>query len=132
MVQEFDLGLVRGPQGPAGSGDMLQSVYDPNGKKTDIFSYADNIRMKTVFFDVYDSDWDEETKQATVSVSGIQGAPHESKVMLSIKNTATPEQRDAWRRALVYGAGQETGSLILGADGDIPAVMIPLMAYVWD
>ncbi|MCR4963284.1 MAG: hypothetical protein K6B40_05325 [Firmicutes bacterium] len=118
MVQEFDLGSVRGPQGPAGNGDMLQNVYDPNGKARDIFSYADGLRVKTVFFDVYDSDWNASTKQASVSVAGIQGAPKESKVMLSIKNTATAAQRDAWRRALIYGAGQETELLILGADGD--------------
>lgn len=31
-----------GPQGPAGAGDMVASVYDPQGKQTDVFAYVDN------------------------------------------------------------------------------------------
>lgn len=34
----------RGPRGPAGNGggDMMASVYDPTGKKQDVFAYIDN------------------------------------------------------------------------------------------
>lgn len=35
---------AQGPRGPAGSGtgDMLASTYDPQGKEQDIFAYVDN------------------------------------------------------------------------------------------
>ena len=35
----------RGPAGPAGAGagDMVEATYDPQGKATDIFAYADNL-----------------------------------------------------------------------------------------
>lgn len=38
----------QGPQGPAGagSGDMLASVYDPQGKAADVFAYADQKQPK--------------------------------------------------------------------------------------
>lgn len=37
----YDAGYCRGASG-AGTGDMLASVYDPNGKHQDIFAYIDN------------------------------------------------------------------------------------------
>ena len=37
----YDAGYCRGASG-AGTGDMLASVYDPNNKHQDIFSYVDN------------------------------------------------------------------------------------------
>lgn len=37
----YDAGYCRGASG-AGTGDMLASVYDPNGKHQDIFAYVDN------------------------------------------------------------------------------------------
>lgn len=37
----YDAGYCRGQAG-AGTGDMLASVYDPNGKHQDIFAYVDN------------------------------------------------------------------------------------------
>lgn len=37
----YDAGYCRGEAG-AGTGDMLASVYDPHGKRTDIFEYVDN------------------------------------------------------------------------------------------
>lgn len=36
-----DIPAIVGPRGP-GSGDMKASLYDPQGKKTDIFQYVDN------------------------------------------------------------------------------------------
>ena len=40
----LDLSIPRGVQGQAGTGtgDMLESVYDPQGKAQDIFAYVDN------------------------------------------------------------------------------------------
>lgn len=49
-----DTGLSAvGPQGPAGagSGDMLASVYDPQGKRKDIFKYVDD-QILTLDIDV--------------------------------------------------------------------------------
>ncbi len=37
----YDAGYCRGAAG-AGSGDMLAAVYDPNGKRQDIYAYVDN------------------------------------------------------------------------------------------
>ena len=37
----YDAGYCRGEAG-AGTGDMLASVYDPHGKRTDIFEYVDD------------------------------------------------------------------------------------------
>lgn len=38
-----DIPVLQGPPGPAGSGsgDMVASVYDPQGRATDIFAYVD-------------------------------------------------------------------------------------------
>jgi hypothetical protein len=40
----------QGPQGPAGTGtgDMLASVYDPQGKAQDVYRYADNAAADAV------------------------------------------------------------------------------------
>ena len=47
----YDAGYCRGQAG-AGTGDMLASVYDPQGKAQDIFSYADAKSNKAVAFTV--------------------------------------------------------------------------------
>ena len=39
-VHQYDLGLVRGAQGPVGEGDMAASIYDPNGQEKDLNLYT--------------------------------------------------------------------------------------------
>lgn len=43
----YDAGYCRGQAG-AGTGDMLASVYDPQGKRTDVFKYADDLDATAV------------------------------------------------------------------------------------
>lgn len=42
--REVAVPAIRGPRGPAGdgTGDMVAEVYDPQGKATDVFQYADD------------------------------------------------------------------------------------------
>ena len=47
----YDAGYCRGASG-AGTGDMLVSIYDPQGKTQDIFAYADAKSSKAVAFTV--------------------------------------------------------------------------------
>ena len=47
----YDAGYCRGASG-AGTGDMLASTYDPQGKAQDIFAYADAKSNKAVAFTV--------------------------------------------------------------------------------
>ena len=56
----YDAGYCRGASG-AGTGDMLASTYDPQGKAQDIFAYADAKSGKAVAFTV------------TLSASGWSG-----------------------------------------------------------
>ncbi len=56
----YDAGYCRGAAG-AGTGDMLASTYDPQGKAQDIFAYADTKSNKAVAFTV------------TLSASGWSG-----------------------------------------------------------
>ena len=56
----YDAGYCRGASG-AGTGDMLVSTYDPQGKAQDIFAYADAKSNKAVAFTV------------TLSASGWSG-----------------------------------------------------------
>ena len=56
----YDAGYCRGASG-AGTGDMLESIYDPQGKAQDIFAYADAKSNKAVAFTV------------TLSASGWSG-----------------------------------------------------------
>ena len=46
--KEVFIPAIRGPKGPAGdgTGDMVAEVYDPTGKATDIFIYADQAAQK--------------------------------------------------------------------------------------
>lgn len=52
---------AQGPRGPAGTGDMMASTYDPQGKAQDIFAYSDEKSNKAVAFTV------------TLSASGWSG-----------------------------------------------------------
>ncbi len=131
MVQEFDLGPVRGPQGAAGSGDMSAAVYDPNNKAQDMFAYADGYKAAAVGVVLGISDWNVTSKQASLTVSGVKGSPQESKVLLAPKATATAAQREAWRKAMVYPVAQAANTVVIGADGALPAVEIPLLVYIW-
>lgn len=56
----YDAGYCRGASG-AGTGDMIASIYDPQGKAQDIFAYADAKSNKAVAFTV------------TLSASGWSG-----------------------------------------------------------
>ena len=59
----YDAGYCRGAAG-TGTGDMLASTYDPQGKAQDIFAYADTKSNKAVAFTV------------TLSASGWSGNAH--------------------------------------------------------
>lgn len=48
-MPNIDLGKVvgaQGPEGPVAQGTMMSATYDPNGKKQDVFAYADAAKQE--------------------------------------------------------------------------------------
>ncbi|MGX8710215.1 MAG: hypothetical protein ACQGTM_08210 [bacterium] len=64
----------------------------------------------------------------TVSITGAKPEPTRIEVQPTTDSTA--EQWTAWRAALVRGGGQGTDSITLLADGDKPAIDIPIAVTI--
>ena len=118
----YDLGVVREP------GDMQTLVYDPTGKRQDVFAYAEAQVAavgKAVSKDawVYGASWDSGTNQAAVTLEDLTTATN---FYVGHSNGATMEQRAAWRNGAISVVGQTSGSFTLQADGALPTIDIPL------
>lgn len=68
----YDAGYCRGASG-AGTGDMLASIYDPQGKEQDVYAYTDNAvnaaKPKSVPVTLTVSGW--VNRVQTVAISGV-------------------------------------------------------------
>ena len=68
----YDAGYCRGASG-AGTGDMLASIYDPQGKAQDVYAYTDNAvnaaKPKSVPVTLTASGWVDGVQ--TVAISGV-------------------------------------------------------------
>ena len=68
----YDAGYCRGASG-AGTGDMLASIYDPQGKAKDVYAYTDDsvnaAKPKSVPVTLTASGWVDRVQ--TVSISGV-------------------------------------------------------------
>lgn len=68
----YDAGYCRGASG-AGTGDMLASIYDPQGKAQDVYAYTDNsvnaAKPKSVPVTLTVSGWVDRVQ--TVAISGV-------------------------------------------------------------
>jgi hypothetical protein len=64
----------------------------------------------------------------TVPVTSAQ--PEPTRIEIQPTTDATAEQWAAWRDALIRGGGQDTDSITLLADGDKPAVDIPVVVTI--
>lgn len=124
-TQIFDLGRVRGEEGEPGKnadGDMASAVYDPKGRKKDLNTYEYDAYL-------YAAEWDSNKKivvqfEASTPTNHLEIAPALS---------ANADQRKAWRAAQLYAdsdAQTVAGQFVLGCDGDVPQVDIPITVRV--
>ena len=60
----------------------------------------------------------------SITVTGLQSSQNGA---IGIAHSASTEQRDAAREALLAVIGQEDSKLIISADGELPSVDIPVM-----
>lgn len=56
----------------------------------------------------------------------VEGLPAEQNGMIGVAQSATPEQREAAREALLSLVGQSDGKLTVAADGELPEMDIPV------
>ena len=136
---------------PSDSGDMNSSIYDPQGKFQDIFTYADTKQSKIttsgilkgngaggvsaavkgtdyagpsvgVSVTLRASGWNANAKTQTVSVAGVTATANGS---LRIAQSATDEQFTAWGEAQPRVTAQAAGTLTVKVAGTVPTIDIP-------
>ena len=124
-TQTFDLGRVRGEEGEPGlpgEGDMAKAIYDPQRRGKDLNTYEYDV----IF---YGADWSTD-KLLTVSFAASTPANH---LDIDIAASANADQRKAWRDAQFYapaGAQDIAGQFVVGCDGEVPKVDIPVVIRV--
>ena len=126
----FDFRVYNGADGK-GAGDMTAIVYDPTGKKMDIFSYADRAAsaLLPVIHDVTltaDAWTGTDSYHQTVPVPGIVSDPHKQIVQPAPADAAS---MTAWTASGVLCADQGNGTLAFSAR-DRPAADIQLQIAV--
>ena len=113
----YDAGYCRGASG-AGTGDMLASTYDPQGKAQDIFAYADAKSNKAVAFTV------------TLSASGWSGnAQTVSDARFLTGNYAYSVAPDsgsfaAYGESVIYADNVTTAGQMQFHCGDVPTAAL--------
>lgn len=141
---------------PSDSGDMNSSIYDPQGKFQDIFTYADTKQSKITTSGILKGDgsggvsaavkgtdyagpsvgvtatlrasgWNANTKTQTVSVSGVAATTNGS---LRIAQSATDEQFTAWGAAQPRVTAQAAGTLTVKVAGTVPTIDIPMEVLI--
>lgn len=55
----------------SGTGDMEAAVYDPQGKRTDIFKYVDAAKPKMIAITLTAAGWNATAKTQTATVTGV-------------------------------------------------------------
>lgn len=67
-----------------------------------------------------------------VQVLTVEGLAEDQNGTLALAQSATMEQRDAVRSAMLSITAQSAGSLTITADGDVPTVDIPVAILLLD
>lgn len=141
---------------PSDSGDMNSSIYDPQGKFQDIFTYADTKQAKITASGILKGDgaggvsaavkgtdyaepsvgvtatltaagWDADAKTQAVSVARVTETANGS---LRIAQSATDEQFTAWGAAQPRVTAQAAGTLTVKAAGTLPTIDIPVEVLI--
>ena len=140
----YDFTVYNGANGQ-GAGDMLASVYDPQGKRQDVYKYADDAinnipsqdaelveldtsefipTMRKVTLAV--ASWDSSTMQQTVTCAGILANKTEQRVICA----AVDESYDsAWNTCYVQCVGRAADSLTFQCD-EIPTVAVEVFVTI--
>ena len=124
-TQTFDLGRVRGEEGEPGlpgEGDMAKAIYDPQRRGKDLNTYE----YDAIF---YGADW---STDKLLTVSFVASTPN-NHLDIDIAESANADQRKAWRDAQFYapaGAQNTAGQFVVGCDGEVPKVDIPVVIRV--
>lgn len=111
----YDAGYCRGASG-AGTGDMLASTYDPQGKAQDIFAYADAKSNKSVAFTV------------TLSASGWSGNEQTASDARFLTGdyaySVAPDSGSfaAYGKAVIYADNVTTAGKMQFHCGEVPTV----------
>lgn len=74
---------------------------------------------------LYASSWSGSVSPYTQEIS-VSGLSAEQNGLIFISHSATVEQRDSGREALLSVVGQSAGKLTISADGALPSVDIPV------
>lgn len=122
----YDLGNVRGQAGESG---MQASVYDPHGKAQDVFAYVDTKVSQSQHSTSVNTQVGTWTNgEAQILVEGITSLTN---FYIGPQNSATAEQRSAWRSAVASVVSQtDEGVITLVADGTTPDMAIPLTIVI--
>lgn len=140
----YDFAVYNGANG-AGAGDMLASVYDPQGKRTDVFAYVDDaindlpsqegelVELDTSEFiptmrkiTLAVASWNSATMQQTVTCVGILADKTEQRVICA----AVDESYDsAWNTCYVQCVGRAADSLTFQCD-EIPMVAVEVFVTI--
>ena len=71
--------------------------------------------------------WSGELPTQSLAVEGVAA---DTLCWVGLDSSATPQQRDAARKAVICPTGQGTGTITLACDGVRPAVDLPILIYV--
>ena len=116
---------VRNGADGEGAGDMLASLYDPQGKKRDIFTYADGLLPVIHSVELSPEDWEGEEApySLTVTVPGVLA--DETAQIIHIQ----PSDRAGWAASGLECTGQGENTLTFKAR-DKPAEAVMLLVAV--
>lgn len=126
----YDLGYVRGPEGPASTGDMSAAIYDPNSRKKDVCHYYGSFRCNS-------PDWvdgkirisDDNRNGGDTLASRITATT--GHFMFKPAQGEDAEKWQAWWDAQVICTAQGDGWFELQALGKTPDVNILLDVDMW-
>lgn len=111
--------------------NQLYSEMAPGGSAMWTLSTTAAANKKTSYdLTLTAAGWDASTKQQTISGSGSYSWDADSNGTLSIAQSATDEQWEAWSAAAVRAVAQGANSLTLQAMGDVPTVDIPVEVII--
>lgn len=71
--------------------------------------------------------WSGELPTQSLAVEGVAA---DTLCWVGLDSSATPQQRDAARKAVICPTGQGPGTITLACDGVRPAVDLPILIYV--
>lgn len=134
----YDAGYCRGASG-AGTGDMLASIYDPQGKAQDVYAYTDNAvnaaKPKSVTVTLTTSGWAQSGSRyaQTVNVTGVTASTPVVLVDVALSGTdldADAAALEAWGVVSANNVAQGAGTLTFYAIS-VPIVNIPVNVGVF-